>query len=67
MTTYHDGFVQRAAESIEQEAKNAAAQGLPLDECCPYPFATPAGEQFTAVYLVHVDLSTMTPGENPHV
>lgn len=41
------------ATRIEREAEAAARQGIPLTDCCPYPFTEPAGLHFAAVWLVH--------------
>lgn len=37
---------------IEQQAREAAQQGQSLNDACPYPFTTEAGQHFTAVFLV---------------
>lgn len=37
---------------IEQQAREAAAAGLSLNEACPYPFNSDAGRHFAAVYLL---------------
>lgn len=39
-----------AIETIEQEARAAARQGLSLNDACPYPFGSEAGEHFRKVY-----------------
>lgn len=39
-----------AKETIEREAKAAAQQGLSLNDACPYPFGSEAGQHFRAVY-----------------
>lgn len=37
-------------ETIEKQATEAARQSQSLNDACPYPFATPAGEHFMAAY-----------------
>lgn len=39
-----------AKETIEREARAAAQQGLSLNDACPYPFGSEAGEHFRKVY-----------------
>lgn len=37
---------------VEQQAREAAAAGLPLRDACPYPFGTGEGMHYAAVYLL---------------
>ena len=62
--TYFDGLTPRPAAQIEREAKAATARGQTLHEACPYPFISPAGEHFAAVYLTQ---KPTAQGENPNV
>lgn len=39
-----------AKDTIEREAKAAAQQGLSLNDACPYPFGSEAGQHFRKVY-----------------
>jgi hypothetical protein len=39
-------------QHIELQATQAAQQRQSLNDSCPYPFTTEAGQHFTAVYLV---------------
>ena len=37
---------------IERLARQAAAEGVPIRDACPYPFSSPAGQHFVAVYAL---------------
>jgi hypothetical protein len=39
-------------EVIEQQARDAAARGESLRAACPYPFSSPEGVHFAAIYLL---------------
>jgi hypothetical protein len=40
---------------IEQQARDAAAAGQTLNDACPYPFTSPAGMHFAAVYALSLN------------
>jgi hypothetical protein len=47
-------------QTIEREARDAAARGLSLDEACPYPFGTDQADHFKAVYLLALESTPTT-------
>ena len=46
---------------IEQQAQEAVAAGLSLNEACPYPFDSDAGRHFVAVYLLAIPQQRKEP------
>lgn len=50
-------------ETIEREARAAAQAGKSLNDACPYPFHSPAGMHFSAVYLVATTAQARQPKE----
>lgn len=45
-----NGIMIVAKDTIEREARAAARQGLSLNDACPYPFGSEAGQHFRKVY-----------------
>lgn len=40
-----------SASMIEREARTAAAAGRTLNDACPYPFSSSAGQHFKAIFI----------------
>lgn len=52
-------------DRIEEEAKAAALANQSLCEACPYPFDSPAGDHFAAIWYLHTYPSAASVNARP--
>lgn len=53
-------------DKLHTEAKQAAAEGLTLDDACPWPFDSQEGRRYKEVFIMHkAALQALVPNDKP--